>query len=293
MLIMQLLVDGVGKGAIYAALALAIVVCHRSTGLINFAQGEFATLSTMLTAVLTASGIPVWFSLGIAVVVSFFGGALIQFLVVRPTLKRPHLVQIMITIGLYICANAVGQIVFGPTPRPLDPLFPAGGFSLAGIRISWDLVGVVLLQAIVITALTLFFSRTKAGLGFRAVATAPAASRVVGIRVERMHMVGWGIAAALGAVAGVSLTNLGVYVEPSMMTPVLVFSLAAVTIGGFDSAVGAIVGGVVMGVVETFATSLIPGLSGDAGMLVSLVVIVAILLVRPQGIFGRERVARV
>jgi len=293
MLVIQLLVDGFGKGVIYASLALAIVVCHRSTGLINFAQGEFATLSAMLTVVLTASGIPVWISLALSVAASFGAGALVQKAVVRPALGRAHVVQIAITIGLFICANALGNLLFGPTPRPVDGLFPLGGITAGEIRISWSLIGVVILQALVITALTLFFSRTKTGLGFRAVALAPVASRFVGIPVERMHMLGWGIASALGAVAGVSLTNLGVYVEPSMMTPVLVFSLAAVTVGGFDSAVGAIVGGVVMGVVETLATSYVPGLSGDAGMLVSLIIIVAILIVRPQGIFGRNRVSRV
>lgn len=293
MLVLQLIVDGLGKGAIYAALALAIVMCHRSTGLINFAQGEFATLSTMFTAVLTMSGIPVWASLGIAVVVSFIAAAGVQWLIVRPTMVKAHVLQVMITVGLFIVANAVGQITFGPTPRPLTPLFPTGGLNVDGLRISWDLIGVILFQAVVIVGLTLFFRGTKAGLGFRAVATAPAQSRVVGIRVERMHMVGWGIAGAIGCVAGVSLTNLGVYVEPAMMTPVLVFSLAAVTIGGFDSAVGAVVGGMVMGVAETLVTSLIPGLTGEVGMVVSLVVIVGVLLAMPAGIFGRRRAIRV
>lgn len=293
MLVLQLFVDGLGKGAIYAALALAIVMCHRSTGLINFAQGEFATLSAMFTAVLTMAGIPVWISLGIAIVVSFLGAAAIQWLIVRPTMTKAHVVQVMITVGLFIVANAIGQVTFGPTPRPLASLFPAGGINLGGLRISWDLIGVIALQAAVIVALTLFFNGTKAGLGFRAVATAPSQSRIVGIRVERMHMAGWGIAGAIGCVAGVSLTNLGVYVEPAMMAPVLVFSLAAVTIGGFDSALGAIVGGMVMGVFETLVTSLVPGLTGEVGMVVSLVVIVVVLLIKPEGLFGRKRAVRV
>jgi len=292
MLILQLIVDGFGKGAIYAALALAIVVANRSTGLINFAQGEFATLSAMFTVLLTSLGMNVWFALLIAVGVSFIGGAVVQFLLVRPVLKRAHVVQIMMTIGLYVVANAIGEITFGPTPKPLAPLFPDGSFDVGGVRISYALVGVILLQVVVITALSLFFARTKLGLGFRAVATAPEASRIVGIRVGRMHMVGWGLAAALGAVAGVSLTNLNVYVQPSMMTTVLVYSLAAVTIGGYDSAIGAIVGGVLMGVIETLVTSLVPGFTAEAGMIVSLVVIVAVLLIRPQGLFGRERVSR-
>ncbi|GAA0974810.1 branched-chain amino acid ABC transporter permease [Acrocarpospora macrocephala] len=292
MLALQLLVDGVGKGAIYAALALAIVVAHRSTGLINFAQGEFATLSAMLTVALTGLGLGVWPALAVAAAASFAAGALIQVVIVRPAMRR-DLVPVVIMIGLYVCANAIGQLTFGQNPRPLEGLFPAGGLVFGGIRVQWSLIGVILLQAVVITALTLFFVRTKIGLGFRAVATAPEASRVAGIPVERMHMIGWGIAAALGAVAGVSLTNLGVYVESHMMTTVLVYSLAAVTIGGFDSALGAIVGGAIMGVVESLVTGLVPGVSGDVGILVSLTIIVLILLSRPQGLFGRERVARV
>jgi branched-chain amino acid transport system permease protein len=293
MLIAQLIVAGFAQGAVYAALALAIVVVHRSTGLVNFAQGEFATLSAMLTAALTAAGLNVWLALLIAVIVSAVGAALIQRLLVRRVMARSNLVSLTVLIGLYVCANAVSQIVFGVDPRPLTPLFPAGQFEIAGVRISWSLVGVVLLQALVISALTFFFSRTKAGLAFRAVASAPQASRIAGLPVERVHMIGWALAAAIGAIASVSLTNLGVYVQPSMMQPVLVFSLGAVTIGGFDSAVGAIVGGVLLGIAASLITTLVPGVSGQAGIVVSFLVIVVVLLVRPQGLFGRKRVARV
>jgi branched-chain amino acid transport system permease protein len=292
MLILQLIIDGFGKGAVYAALALAIVVGYRSTGLINFAQGEIATLSAMFTVVLTGFGLNVWVALLIAVAVSFIGGAAAQFVFVRPILKRAHLVQLLMTIGLYVVASAIGEITFGPTPKPLAPLFPDGSLNVGGLRIAYALIGVILLQVVVITGLNLFFGRTKLGLAFRAVATAPEASRIVGIRVGRMHMVGWGLAAALGAVSSVSLTNLNVYVQPSMMITVLVYSLAAVTIGGYDSAVGAILGGVLIGVVETLVTSLVPGFTAEGGTIVALVVIVAVMLFRPQGLFGRERVAR-
>jgi branched-chain amino acid transport system permease protein len=292
MLTLQLIVDGLGKGAIFAALGIAIVVTYRSTGLVNFAQGELATLSTMLTVALTGLGLPVWIALLVAVIASFTAGAVVQFTLVRPIMNRPHLVTIMVMIGLYICANSLGEAVFGPTPRPLAQLFPAGSFDIGGIRISWALVGVITLQAVVVLLLTTFFNRTRLGLGFRAVATAPGPSRIVGIRVERMHVIGWGLAASVGAVAGVSLTNLSVYVDPQMMTTILVYSLAAVTIGGFDSVTGAVVGGLIVGIVQSLISGLIPNFSGDAGILVALVVIAAVLLASPQGLFGREQVAR-
>lgn len=292
MLIAQLVVDGIAKGAVYAALALAIVVVHRSTGVINFAQGEFATLSTMLTAALTASGISIWIAVPIAMTASFIGAAVVQSALVRPIQHRPHMVVIAMTIGLYICASAIGEITFGPIPRSLPSLFPSGGITLGDVRFSFSVLGVLALQAAAILALTMFFSATKAGLGFRAVATAPDESRFVGVPVERMQMVGWGLAAALGAVAGVSLTSLGVFVEPTMMSNVLVYSLAAVTIGGADSAAGAVIGGVLIGIAESLASLVVPGLSGGSGMIVALIVILMVLLIRPQGIFGQGVVSR-
>lgn len=292
MLLAQLLVDGVAKGAVYAALALALVVAHRSTGMINFAQGEFATLSTMLTVALASRGLGIWVALVISMAASFVIAALIQATLIRRVQDRPHLESITMMIALYVCATAIGQLTFGSTPRPLSALFPSGAVTIGDVRISNAVLGVLMLEAVAIVALSLFFNRTKLGLGFRAVATAPAASRFAGVPVHRMQMIGWGIAAALGAMAGVSLTNLGVYVEPTMMWSVLVYSLAALTIGGADSVLGAVIGGILIGVAESLTTSLVPGMHGGAGVLVSLVVILAVLLLRPQGLFGRGGVAR-
>ncbi|WPB87875.1 branched-chain amino acid ABC transporter permease [Streptomyces malaysiensis] len=293
MLFPQLLLDGLGKGAVYAALALALVLVYRSTGLVNFAQGEFATLSAYLTWTLTASGLNVWAALLAAIALSAVVGAAIEWLVIRPLLSRSHLLPVIMMIALYIVTNAAAQVMFGPNPRPVPSLFPDVSWNVAGLRVSAALIGVFVVEAAIVAALWLFFERSSAGLAFRAVATAPEQSKFVGIRVNRLLMLGWGLAAAVGAVAAVLLTNLDFYLQPDMMSGVLVYSLAAITLGGFDSPAGAITGGLIIGVLETLASGYLPGSSADLGLIVALAVIVCVLSIRPQGLRGRPVVARV
>ncbi|MFG2586115.1 branched-chain amino acid ABC transporter permease [Streptomyces malaysiensis] len=293
MLFPQLLLDGLGKGAVYAALALALVLVYRSTGLVNFAQGEFATLSAYLTWSLTTSGLNIWMALLAATALSAVAGAAIEWLVIRPLLNKSHLLPVIMMIALYIVTNAAAQVMFGPNPRSVPSLFPDVSWSVAGLRVSAALIGVFVVEAAIVAALWLFFERTSAGLAFRAVATAPEQSRFVGIRVNRLLMLGWGLAAAVGAVAAVLLTNLDFYLQPDMMSGVLVYSLAAITLGGFDSPSGAITGGLIIGVLETLASGYLPGSSADVGLIVALAVIVCVLSIRPQGLSGRRVVARV
>jgi len=289
----QLIVDGLGRGAIYAGLGLSLVLVYRCTGLINFAQGEFATLSTYLTYGLSTVGLNIWLAVAVAMVISAAAAALIEVSVVRPVLHRPHVVIVIMTIGLYISANAISEYVGGPNPRRVPPLFPDITWAPGGVRITASLVGVLLVEALVVVLLWLFFTRTKVGLAFRAVATAPRESEYVGIQVQRILMVGWALAAALGALAGALLTNIGFYLEPNMMGSVLVFALAALTIGGFDSAGGTIVAGLLLGIVDALLTTYVPGLASDFGIVIALVLVVAVLLLRPQGLGGRLSVARV
>jgi branched-chain amino acid transport system permease protein len=289
----QLVVDGLGRGAIYAGLGLSLVLVFRCTGLINFAQGELATLSTYLTFGLTVVGLNVWLALALSMVVSAAVAALVEVSVVRPVLKRPHVVVVIMTIGLYIVANAISQYVGGPNPRRMPQMFPAGTWTVFGVRITAALIGVLLVEALVVTALWLFFTRTQVGLAFRAVATSPRESEYVGIRVQRILMVGWALAAALGALAGALLTNIGFYLQPDMMSGVLVFALAAVTIGGFESAGGTVVAGLLLGVAEALITTYVPGLASDFGIVVALGLVLAVLLLRPQGLGGRLTVVRV
>lgn len=287
MLFVQLIIDGLGTGAIYAALGLSLVLVFRCTGVINFAQGEFATLSTFLTYSICQLGVTIWVAVAISMAVSFVVAALAELVIVRPILKQPHLAVILVTIAFYIVANAISQLGWGPTPRTLPAMFPDDVWRIAGVRISAGLVGVLVIEALVVLGLVLFFSRTRMGLAFRAVATSPRESAVVGIRVQRVLMMGWGLAAALGALAGALMTNIGFFVQPDMSSSILVFSLAAMTIGGFDSAGGTIIAGLVLGVLQSLASGFVPGMTSDLGSALALILVLAVLLVRPQGLAGR------
>jgi branched-chain amino acid transport system permease protein len=289
----QPVIDGIGNGAIYAALALAIVVVFKSTGVVNFAQGEFATLSTIFVWIMATHGINIWVALLLGILVSGVVAAALQRAVFVPIAKADHVVSIMMMIGLYLVVSAVSEIVFGPTPKPMPRLFPDHTWHVVGLRISSALIGVLVLEAVAMLLIWLFFERTKHGLAFRAVAANSDASRYVGVNVNAVLMIGWAIAAGLGVVAGVSLTNLGIYLEPTMMTSVLVYSLAAATLGGFDSAMGAVVGGIALGILQSVLVQLVAGVSGDLSMVVALVTVVAVLLARPQGLFGRRSTVRV
>lgn len=293
MLFWQLIVDGLGRGAIYAGLGLSLVLVFRCTGLINFAQGEMATLSTYLTFGLTTLGLNVWLALVAAMAISAGIAALVEVTLVRPILRSPHVVVVIMTIGLYIVANAISQYLGGPNPRRMPRMFPDTTWDVLGVRVTAALLGVLLVEACVVLALWLFFTRTKAGLAFRAVATSPRESEYVGIQVQRTLMVGWALAAALGALAGALLTNIGFYLQPDMMAGVLVFALAALTIGGFESAGGTIVAGLILGMAEALVTTYVPGLASDFGIVVALVLVLGVLLLRPQGLGGRLTVVRV
>lgn len=293
MLFFQLLLDGLGRGAIYAGLALSIVLIFRCTGVINFAQGEFATLSTYLTFGLTMLGFNIWFAVAVSMVVSAGIGAGIQATVLRPLMGKSHLVVVAATIALFTAANSLSQLIGGANPIRMPVLFPDVTVDIFGVRASAALIGVLLIEALVVLGLWAFFRFTRIGLAFRAVAEAPENSKYVGIPVQRVLMLGWAMAAALGALVGALLTSIGFYLQPDMMIGPLVLALAAVTIGGFDSAGGAIVAGMALGVLESLALGFVPGFSSDFGIVLALFLSIAVLLLRPAGLAGSMAVKKV
>ncbi|MCF3132226.1 branched-chain amino acid ABC transporter permease [Streptomyces olivochromogenes] len=289
--LLQQVVEGIGSGAVYASLALALVLIHRFTGIVNFAQGELAMLSTYVAWQLMASGMPFWLALPVTLAVSFVGGMLVERLVIRPVQGAPELTVVIVTVGLFIFVNAAAGLIWSFTVKAFPQPFPDGGIDLAGVRMDWSTVGIIGVVAVVMGLLYLLFQHTSIGLVMRAVACNPESARLSGIRVSRVLMLGWGLAATVGAVSGVLVAPV-LFLEPNMMGGVLIYAFAAATLGGFDSPVGAVVGGLFVGVAETLAGAYVDVIGPDLKVGVPLVIILAVLLVRPQGLFGRAAVER-
>jgi branched-chain amino acid transport system permease protein len=281
--------SGLATGGIYASLALALVMIYQSTNHINFAQGEMAMFSTYLAWSMIDGGMPYWWAFLITVVVSFVVGIMIERVIIRPVEHAPVLSIITVFIALLVIFNSVAGWIFTytiktfPSPFPEQPLF--------GNRyISSHELGSIGITLLVLVALYLFFRFTPLGLAMRAVAQNPLSSRLVGIRVGWMLALGWGLAAAVGAVAGMLVAPV-VYLEPNMMAGVLLYAFAAALVGGIDNPFGAVVGGFAVGVLENLLGAYVIGT--ELKLTVALVLIIGVLLFKPTGMFGKVFVTRV
>jgi branched-chain amino acid transport system permease protein len=287
------LMNGIGNGAVYASLALALVLIFRTTGILNFAQGEMALYSTYLVWFFTSHDLPVWLSIVIAMAISFIGGALIERVVIRPVEKASPLVLVIVTIGMFLALNSITQVQFGTDAKALPRAYRAHTWLPGNVQVSADtlvLVGVLVVECIL---LYLLLQRTKLGLAVRSVASNPESSQLLGIPTGTMLMLGWALAAALGALAGaIAVPASQPALSAASMQSILVFSFAAAALGGFDSTLGAVVGGLIVGVAQSLTTQYIHPLA-DIVLVVPFGLILLVLLVRPSGLFGSRRVERV
>jgi branched-chain amino acid transport system permease protein len=289
----QQVVSGLASGGIYGALALALVLIHRATGVINFAQGEMATFSTYILWTLTQNhGWPYWPALAFTLGVSFAGGFGVHQLVVRPVERGSVLRVVIVTIGLLLLINGAMTWLWSGEVRSVHSPFPTRTIDVAGVAISIQDLGTIGVSIGVVVLLGLFFRFTKVGLALRAAATNPAEARLVGVRVPLMLGVGWGLATMLGAIAG-ALTAPTVFLDPNMMQAVLIYAFAAAVLGGIDSPVGAVVGGLLLGVALNLLGTYVNFVGADLRLPAALAVILAVLLFRPAGLFGHRVVKRV
>ncbi len=286
---LQHVVEGLASGGIYALLALAIVIVHRATGVLNFAQGEMATLSAFVCWSLLDHGWAFWPAFAATLILSFAGGVAIQELLVRPLQGSPPAAVALLTVGLLLAVNGLTVWIWGGAARRFAGPFSTASIHIGGVAFSKQDVGVICVSMIAIALVGLVFTRTKFGLGLRAAAVNPAEARFVGVHVGAMLAVGWGIAAALGAVAGV-LAAPSLLLAPNTLQTVLLYSFAAAMLGGIDSPVGAVVGGLVLGVVLNLTGAYVHWIDGVLRPATALAVILAMLLLRPAGIFGRTAV---
>ena len=283
------LASGLALGGVYAIMALALVMIYQATHLVNFAQGEMAMFSTYFAWYMTDSGSPYWLAFVATVLASFIAGMLIERVVVRPFSRAPILASVIVFIGLAFIFNAMAGWLYGYTIQSFDSPFP-GRPWFGNVYMSAHESGAVLVTFAVLALVYGFFRFTPLGLAMRASAQNPVSSRLVGIRVGWMLAIGWGLAAAIGSVAGMMAAPI-VYLDPNMMSGILLYSFAGAVLGGIDNPWGAVLGGFVVGVLENLVGAYLVG--AEVKLSVALVIIVGVLVVRPSGLFGRRIVARV
>ena len=289
----QQVVSGLASGGIYGSLALALVLIYRATGIVNFAQGEMSTFSTFVCwALVRHHGFPYWGAFFATLAISFLGGVGLQRVVIRPVERRPVLTIVTVTIGLFLLINATVRWIWGTQPKTLPSPFPTRAVHVGGVAMSILDLGVIAVTIGTVLVLWAFFQFTKIGLALRASALNPEASRLVGVRVGWMLAIGWGLAAMLGAVAGI-LAAPSAFLEPTMMQAILIYAFAAAVLGGIDSPFGAIAGGLLLGVGLNLIGTYIDFVGADLRLPVTLLIILVVLLVRPAGLFGKPVTRRV
>jgi branched-chain amino acid transport system permease protein len=288
----QQLAAGIRQGAIFAGLALALVIIYRSTRAINFAQGEMATFATFICWSLMNNGLSFWAAFPIVLAIAFVGGVAIERTIIRPVENGPVITVVIVTLGLALLLNGLMSIIWGGGSRPFHGPFSTRTIDLGGVPISVQDIGIVAVSFVLVALLALFFRFTKLGLGLRAAALNRDSSELAGVRVGWMLAFGWGLAAVLGAVAGIMVAPI-LFLDPNMMQVILLYAFAAAILGGLDSPFGAVVGGLLLGVIITLLGRYV-GFVGEALKLpTALLLILIVLLVKPNGLFGRVAVRRV
>jgi branched-chain amino acid transport system permease protein len=279
---------GLATGGIYASLALALVMIYQATHLVNFAQGEMAMFTTYIAWSLINAGVPYWAAFFLTIAFAFAFGVLVERLVIRPVENAPVLAVVVVFIALLVILNSIAGWIYTYTIKSFPSPFPKDA-SFTRFMSPHEL-GAIGVTLVVLALLYLFFRFTPLGLAMRAAAQNPQSSRLVGIRVGWMLALGWGLAAAVGAVAGMMVAPI-VYLDPNMMCGILLYAFAAALLGGIDSPMGAVIGGFVVGVLENVLGAFVIG--NELKLTMALVLIIGVLLVRPSGFFGKVHVTRV
>jgi branched-chain amino acid transport system permease protein len=290
-LFVQQVLAGIATGGIYALMALALVMIYQAIHHLNFAQGEMAMFSTFFAWQLISWGTPYWLAFILTVAVSFAAGIVIERVVFRPIRDAPALSHLVVFIALLTIFNSLAGFIWDFTIRPFPSPFgtsPLFGTGLIGAHQAGMLVVILAVLALVFS----FLRFTRIGLALRAAAASTESARLVGIRVGWMMALGWGLAAAIGAVAGMMIAP-AVFLEPNMMLSVLLYGFAGAVLGGLNSPGGAVLGGFLVGVVENLAGTYIPAVGPELKLPIALFLIVAVLVVKPSGLFGRRVVQRV
>jgi branched-chain amino acid transport system permease protein len=280
----NLTLSGVTSGMVFATVGLALVLIWRATRIVNFAQGAMLMFTTFLAWTVVDQGGSYWLALAVGLVSGLVLGAVVERVVIRPVENKPPLNAVIVTLGLFVLLQAFAGMIWGGQPQSYPPAFTIKGFTVGDTRLllsPFDLfvIGAV---AVVMIALTVLFRRTDVGLKLRAAAFAPEVSRLLGVRVGRMLTLGWALASLVGSLAGVLIAP-SVFVGPTQFDAILVFGFTAAVIGGLDSPIGAVVGGLLLGCTLSYVSGYV---SSDIVTLGAFAVLIAVLMIRPNGLFA-------
>jgi branched-chain amino acid transport system permease protein len=288
----QQIVSGIASGSIYASLALALALVYRASGVVNFAQGEMAMFSTYVALAFIDRGLSYWAAFFAAIGVAFAGGIALERAAIRPVEGAPVLSVVVVTIGLLVIFNGLAAWIWTPQVKFFPSGFSGRTVDVAGVTIGWDQVGVIGVTLAAMLAFFAFFRFTRVGLTMRAAALGGEASRLLGVRVSWMLALGWGFAAALGAISGMLIAPIDL-LTPNMMQSVLLYAFAAVVLGGMGSPVGAVAAGLGLGVTLNLLGTYVAVVTPELKLPLALGMLLAVLIVRPSGLFGRTAVRRV
>jgi branched-chain amino acid transport system permease protein len=290
-LFLHQILAGLATGGIYASIALAVVMIYQAIDHINFAQGEMAMFSTFVAWQLLQWGAPFWVAFVATVALSFMAGVAIDRVVFKPIHDAPVLSHVVAFIALLTILNSAAGFIWDYQIKSFPSPFGSGQL-LGQNLISPHDAGMIAVTLIMLVLLYLFFRHTRIGLAMRAAAASPESARLAGIRVGWMIALGWGMAAAVGAVAGMMIAPV-VFLEPNMMLGILLYGFAGAVVGGLTSPGGAVLGGFSVGIIENLAGTYIPVVGRELKLSIALCIIVAVLVVKPGGLFGRRVVTRV
>jgi branched-chain amino acid transport system permease protein len=286
-------VAGLAQGAVYGSLALALVLIYRATEVINFAQGEMAMFMTYVAFQLIQWGVPYWGAFFATLALAFPFGVLVQLVFIRPVQHKSVIAVVIVTVGLFILIDGVVGWIWGGDLKFMPAPFGNAVYHIGGVSLSRQDIGTILVTAVSVLLLWALFRFTKLGLGMRAAAVRPGPARLVGIRVDRMLAIGWGLAAVLGAVAGLMAEPSEFVLQPTLMQPILLYAFAAAVLGGLESPVGAVVGGLALGVFLNLVGQYVHFVTSEIRLPFAFFVLLVVLLIKPSGLFGRTRVRRV
>jgi branched-chain amino acid transport system permease protein len=287
----QQTVAGLAQGAVFGSLALALVLIYRATEVINFAQGELAMATTYIAYQLTIWGVSYWLAFFLTLLIAFALGIAIQVVLIRP-IQHSVIAVVIVTVGLFILIDGLVTWQWGADLKFMAAPFGNNVYHAGGVAFSRQDIGVLAVSILSVILLWVLFQFTKIGLAMRAAALRPAAASLVGVRVNRMLALGWGLAAALGAVSGL-MTEPTQFLQPTMMQAILLYAFAAAVLGGLESPAGAVIGGLAIGVFLNLSGQYIGFATPELRLPIAFAVLLLVLLVKPNGLFGRKQVRRV